>query len=196
VGASAIAPVEAAACAPATSGEGARGAEKPSGCEATTEVAILAGGCFWGTEEIFRKIPGVLETTAGYTGGSTTNPTYDDVHTGHTGHAEAVRIVFDPQKISFATLLDDWFFRLHDPTTPNRQGNDRGSQYRSAIFATSDAQLAEATAARTRAEKGGRWRDPIVTEVTRAGKFTPAEAYHQRYLERNPGGYTCHFLRD
>jgi peptide methionine sulfoxide reductase msrA/msrB len=167
-----------------------------SGCQATTEVAIFAGGCFWGMEDILRKVPGVLETAAGYTGGSTSHPSYDDVHTGRTGHAEAVRIVFDPQKVSFRTLLDDWFFRMHDPTTPNRQGNDRGSQYRSAIFATSDAQLAEAEAAKGRAGQSGRWKSPIVTEVVRAGEFTPAEPEHQRYLERNPGGYTCHFMRD
>ena len=167
-----------------------------SGCQATTEVALLAGGCFWGMEDILRKVPGVLETTAGYTGGTTSHPTYDDVHTGRTGHAEAVRIVFDPQKVSFRALLDDWFFRMHDPTTPNRQGNDRGSQYRSAIFATSDAQLAEAEAAKVRAAQAGRWKNPIVTEVVRASEFTPAEPEHQRYLERNPAGYTCHFMRE
>ena len=196
VGASAIAAREAAACAPAQAGEPSAGAAGPSGCEATTEVAILAGGCFWGMEDILRKVPGVLETTAGYTGGTTAKPTYDDVHTGYTGHAEAVRIVFDPKKVTFASLLDDWFFRMHDPTTPNRQGNDRGSQYRSAIFATSEGQLVEARAAKARAEKSGRWRDAIVTEISRAGAFTPAEGYHQRYLERNPSGYTCHYLRD
>jgi peptide methionine sulfoxide reductase msrA/msrB len=196
VGASAIAASEAAACAPARAGEPSAGTTGPSGCEATTEVAILAGGCFWGMEDILRKVPGVLETTAGYTGGTTAKPTYDDVHTGYTGHAEAVRIVFDPKKVTFASLLDDWFFRMHDPTTPNRQGNDRGSQYRSAIFATSEDQLAEARAAKARAEKSGRWRDAIVTEISRAGAFTPAEGYHQRYLERNPSGYTCHYLRD
>ena len=184
---------EAVACAPAV--ERAEGAARP-GCQATTEVAILAGGCFWGMEEILRHVPGVLETTAGYTGGATPNPTYDDVHTGTTGHAEAVRVVFDPKRITFRQLLDDWFFRMHDPTTPNRQGNDRGTQYRSAIFATSDAQAAEAEAAKGRAASSGRWKGPIVTEIARAGAFTAAEGYHQRYLERHPGGYTCHYLRD
>jgi peptide methionine sulfoxide reductase msrA/msrB len=184
------------ACATAPQAEGDLPPAKPAGCQATTEVVFLAGGCFWGMEEILRGVPGVLETTAGYTGGSTAHPTYEDVHTGTTGHAEAVRVVFDPQKLAFASLLDDWFFRMHDPTTPNRQGNDRGSQYRSAIFATNEAQLAEARAAIARAERSGRWHAPIVTEVARAGAFTPAEAYHQRYLERNPGGYTCHYLRE
>lgn len=196
VGVSPVPATTSATCAPGKAADPGSGAAKPPGCEATTEVAILAGGCFWGMEDILRKVPGVLETTAGYTGGTTANPTYDDVHTGYTGHAEAVRIVFDPSKVTFARLLDDWFFRMHDPTTMNRQGNDRGSQYRSAIFATSDAQLAEARAAKTRAEKSGRWRDPVVTEITRAGVFTPAEAFHQRYLERNPNGYTCHYLRE
>jgi peptide methionine sulfoxide reductase msrA/msrB len=147
-------------------------------------------------EEILHQVPGVLETTAGYAGGTTANPTYDDVHTGATGHAEAVRVVFDPQRLTFAQLLDDWFFRMHDPTTPNRQGNDRGTQYRSAIFVTSDAQRREADAAKERAAASGRWRGPIVTAIADAGPFTPAEEVHQRYLQKHPGGYTCHYLRD
>jgi len=187
---------QAAACAP-SQGHDAPGEGAPrAGCQATTEVAILAGGCFWGMEEILRHVPGVLETTAGYTGGATASPTYEDVHTGATGHAEAVRVVFDPKRITFRQLLDDWFFRMHDPTTPNRQGNDRGTQYRSAIFTTSEAQATEADAARARAAASGRWKAPVVTEIARAGAFTPAEAHHQRYLERHPGGYTCHYLRD
>jgi len=165
------------------------------GCEATLETAVLAGGCFWGMEDILRKIPGVVETEVGYTGGNTGHPTYEDVHTGQTGHAESVRIVFDPKKISYADLLEKWFFRMHDPTTRNQQGNDRGSQYRSAIFVTSAEQRKTAEAVKARAAKSGRWKNPIVTEIVEAGAFTPAEAYHQKYLEKNPGGYSCHYLR-
>jgi peptide methionine sulfoxide reductase msrA/msrB len=163
---------------------------------ATAETAILAGGCFWGMEEILRKIPGVLETEVGYTGGKTAHPTYEDVSTGGTGHAEAVRIVFDPQRLSYADLLEKWFFRMHDPTTRNRQGNDVGTQYRSAIFVTSPAQRKTAEAARAHAAQSGRWKKPITTEIVDASTFTPAEAYHQKFLERSPGGYSCHYLRD
>jgi peptide methionine sulfoxide reductase msrA/msrB len=166
------------------------------GCQATTEEAMLAGGCFWGMEEILRKVPGVLETEVGYTGGSTPHPTYDDVHTGRTGHAEAVRIVFDPGKLTYADLLEKWFFKMHDPTTPNRQGNDIGSQYRSAIFATSEAQKKTAAEVIARVSASGKSKRPVVTEVVTAGPFTPAEGEHQDYLQRNPGGYTCHWLRN
>jgi peptide methionine sulfoxide reductase msrA/msrB len=166
------------------------------GCEATLETAFLAGGCFWGMEDILRKIPGVVETEVGYTGGKTAHPSYQDVHTGETGHAESVRVVFDPKKLSYADLLEKWFFRMHDPTTPNRQGNDVGSQYRSAIFVTSAEQRKTAEAVKVRAAQSGRWKRPIVTEIVDAGPFTPAEAYHQKYLEKNPGGYTCHYLRE
>jgi peptide methionine sulfoxide reductase msrA/msrB len=167
-----------------------------SDVNATRETAILAGGCFWGMEEILRKIPGVLETQAGYSGGTTAWPTYADVHTGSTGHAEAVRIVFDPKKLSYEELLEKWFFRMHDPTTLNRQGNDVGTQYRSAIFVTSPAQRKIAEAVKMRVDRAGKWKRPVVTEITAASGFTPAEDYHQKYLERNPGGYTCHYLRD
>jgi peptide methionine sulfoxide reductase msrA/msrB len=160
------------------------------------ETAILAGGCFWGMEEILRKIPGVLETEVGYTGGTTSHPVYDDVHGGETGHAEAVRVVFDPRKLSYADLLEKWFFRMHDPTTRNRQGNDVGSEYRSAIFVTSPEQRKIAEAVKARAGRSGRWKNPIVTVIASAGPFTPAEDHHQKYLEKNPGGYTCHYLRD
>jgi peptide methionine sulfoxide reductase msrA/msrB len=160
------------------------------------ETAVLAGGCFWGMEEILRKVPGVLSTEAGYTGGNSFHPTYEDVHTGDTGHAESVRITFDPRKLSYADLLDKWFFRMHDPTTPNRQGNDIGSQYRSAIFVTSPQQRKIAEEAKARAARSGRWKRPIVTEIVDAGPWTRAEEYHQKYLEHNPGGYTCHYLRD
>ena len=162
---------------------------------AAAETAILAGGCFWGMEEIIRKIPGVLDTEVGYSGGRLPNATYEDVHTGKTGHAEAVRVVFDPSKLSYEKLLG-YFFRMHDPTTPNRQGNDVGTQYRSAVFYTSDAQKQVAEKVKARVAASGKWEKPIVTEITAAGPFWKAEEYHQDYLEKNPGGYTCHVLRD
>jgi peptide methionine sulfoxide reductase msrA/msrB len=166
------------------------------GCEATVEEAVLAGGCFWGMEEILRQVPGVIETTVGYTGGASERPSYEQVKTGHTGHAEAIRILFDPKRVSFKTLLDEWFFKMHDPTTQDRQGNDRGSQYRSAIFVTSEKQREAAQQAKEQAQQSGRWKKPIVTQIVDAGPFTPAEDYHQKYLEKHPGGYTCHFMRD
>ncbi|WP_437674409.1 bifunctional methionine sulfoxide reductase B/A protein [Sorangium sp. So ce131] len=177
------------ACAMPSAGE-------PAGCKATLETAILAGGCFWGMEEILRGIPGVLETEVGYTGGRTRAPTYEDVKTGSTGHAESVRIVFDPSKLSYAELLEKWFFRMHDPTTRDRQGNDVGTQYRSAIFVTTPDQRRVAEEVKARVDRSGKWRAPIVTEIVEAGQFTRAEEYHQKYLEKQPGGYTCHFLRD
>ena len=166
------------------------------GCEATLEVAIVAGGCFWGMEELIRKIPGVLETEVGYAGGTTKTPVYEDVKTGRTGHAESVKIVFDPKKISFAELLEKWFFKMHDPTTSNRQGNDIGSQYRSAIFYTSEEQKRVAEDVKAKVDKAGKWGKPIVTEIAPAGPFTQAEDYHQDYLQKHPGGYSCHFMRD
>ncbi len=160
------------------------------------EVALLAGGCFWGMEDLLRKIPGVLETEAGYTGGWLKNPKYDDTHDSKSGHAEAVRVVFDPRKLSYEVLLEQWFFKMHDPTTLNRQGNDTGTQYRSAIFFTTQAQRATAEAVKARIDKSGKWGRPIVTEITAASTWYPAEDYHQDYLVRNPGGYTCHFMRE
>jgi peptide methionine sulfoxide reductase msrA/msrB len=159
------------------------------------ETAILAGGCFWGMEEIIRKIPGVTKTTVGYSGGTTANPTYEDVCTGTTGHAESIQVEFDSTRLSYEKLLD-YFFRMHDPTTLNRQHNDIGTQYRSAIFYTSEAQKKTAEAVKTRWDKSGKFTRPITTEITAAGKFYPAEEYHQKYLVKNPGGYTCHVLRD
>jgi peptide methionine sulfoxide reductase msrA/msrB len=159
------------------------------------EVAYLAGGCFWGMEDLIRKIPGVVETEVGYTGGKTDSPTYHDVRGGDTGHAESIKIVFDPSKLSYADLLK-WFFRIHDPTTRNRQGNDVGSQYRSAIFYTTEEQKKVAEEIKAQVDKSGKWKKPIVTEIVPAGGFTPAEDYHQDYLEKNPGGYTCHYVRD
>ena len=159
------------------------------------ETAILAGGCFWGMEDIIRNIPGVLQTDVGYTGGSLDDPDYEHVKTGRTGHAEAVRVVFDPKVLSYESLLA-WFFRMHDPTTKNRQGNDVGTQYRSAIFFTSDEQRRVAERVKAETERAGKWKKPIVTEVVAAMPFYTAEDYHQNYLVKNPGGYTCHFLRD
>jgi peptide methionine sulfoxide reductase msrA/msrB len=146
-------------------------------------------------EEIIRKIPGVIKTTVGYSGGKTANPTYEDVCTGTTGHAEAIEVVFDPAKLSYETLLD-YFFRMHDPTTLNRQHNDVGTQYRSAIFYNGDAQKQTAERVAARWDKSGKFNRPITTEIAAATKFYSAEDYHQKYLVKHPGGYTCHVLRD
>jgi len=156
----------------------------------TTERAVLAGGCFWGMEDLMRKQPGVVSTRVGYTGGSVKNATYRN----HEGHAEAIEIIFDPAKTSFRTMLE-FLFQIHDPTTLNRQGNDRGTSYRSAIFYTTDEQkrIAEDTIADV--EASGLWPGKVVTEVTPAGEFREAEPEHQDYLERYPDGYTCHFIR-
>jgi peptide methionine sulfoxide reductase msrA/msrB len=159
------------------------------------EVAILAGGCFWGMEDIIRKIPGVLSTDVGFTGGKKRGVNYDMVKTGTTGHAEAVRVEFDPKILSYSTLLH-YFFRMHDPTTLNQQGNDRGTQYRSAIFYVSDAQKKAAQEVKAQVEKSGKWKKPIVTEITPASEFYQAGEDHQDYLVKNPKGYTCHFLRE
>lgn len=160
-----------------------------------TEIATLAGGCFWGMEDIIRDIPGVIDTEVGYTGGTLPDATYSDVKTGMSGHAESIRVTFDPAVLSYADLLG-YFFRMHDPTTKNRQGNDRGTQYRSAIFVHDDAQRETAERVKHEVDASGKWKSPIVTEIVEAGPFYGAEAYHQDYLEKNPGGYTCHFLRD
>lgn len=159
------------------------------------EIATLAGGCFWGVEEIIRNIPGVTQTTVGYTGGSVDNPTYNIVKLGTTNHAESIQVEFDPGKLKYADLLG-YFFRLHDPTTLNQQGNDKGTQYRSVIFYHSPEQkkIAEETIAKVNASH--KWPRPIVTQVVPASKFYPAEDYHQDYLQKNPNGYTCHWLRD
>jgi peptide-methionine (S)-S-oxide reductase len=158
------------------------------------ETATLAGGCFWGVEDLLRKLPGILETTVGYTGGRTPNPTYPEVKTGTTGHAEAIEIKFDPHVINYESILL-FFFQMHDPTTLDRQGNDIGSQYRSEIFFHSPQQESTAKQVIASVDKSGKWKRPIVTKVSPAVTFTPAETYHQDYLEKNPGGYTCHFIR-
>lgn len=161
----------------------------------TRETATLAGGCFWGMEEIIRSIPGVMDTTVGYTGGSTENPTYSIVKLGRTNHAESVQVVFDPKKLSYRDLLG-YFFRMHDPTTLNQQGNDKGTQYRSVIFYHSPEQNRIAQDVLKKVAASGKWSRPIVTELAPVGKFYPAEEFHQDYLRKNPGGYTCHWLRE
>ncbi|HUO09966.1 MAG TPA: peptide-methionine (S)-S-oxide reductase MsrA [Phycisphaerae bacterium] len=156
----------------------------------TTQRALLAGGCFWGMQELFRKQPGVLATRVGYSGGTIPNATYKN----HGSHAEAIEILFDPTQTSFRKLLE-FFFQIHDPTTPNRQGNDKGPSYRSAIFYTTDEQkrIAEQTIAEINATN--LWPAKVVTELTPASDFWQAEPAHQNYLQRNPTGYTCHFPR-
>ncbi|MHC4047162.1 peptide-methionine (S)-S-oxide reductase MsrA [Bradyrhizobium sp. 23AC] len=156
----------------------------------TTERAVLAGGCFWGMQDLIRKQPGVISTRVGYTGGKVKNATYRN----HEGHAEAIEIMFDPAKTSYRTMLE-FFFQIHDPTTLDRQGNDRGTSYRSAIFYASDEQkkIAEDTIADV--EASGLWPGKVVTELAPAGEFWEAEPEHQDYLERYPDGYTCHFIR-
>lgn len=153
-------------------------------------TAIFAAGCFWGAEAYFRQVRGVLSVSAGYTGGKTPNPQYEEVCTGQTGHAEAIRILFNPERIEYGDLLRH-FFRMHDPTTRDRQGNDRGTQYRSAIFWMSEKQRDEAQAMIDKLNRSGRLAGPIVTELSPASVFYPAEEYHQAYLDKNPGGY-CH----
>jgi methionine-S-sulfoxide reductase len=159
------------------------------------ETAYLAGGCFWGMQELLRQIPGVISTEVGYTGGWLDNPRYDDTHDSHSGHAEAVMIVFDPTQLTFSDLLINWFFRMHDPSTLNRQGNDRGTQYRSAIFYTNPSQLAVAEQAIAQVNASGKWVNPVATTVEKFEKWWTGESYHQDYLRKNPGGYTCHWMR-
>jgi len=152
------------------------------------QVASFAAGCFWGVESRFRKLDGVLDAEVGYMGGTSPNPSYQDVCTGGTGHAETVRLEFDPELISFGALLDS-FFDMHNPTTLNRQGPDRGTQYRSAVFYHDDAQRRAALKKIDELGQTGRWHDPIVTQVEPAGEFWRAEEYHQRYLEKNQGAH-------
>ena len=158
-------------------------------------LATLSGGCFWGVQELVRKLPGVLQTTVGYTGGSTESPGYEQVHTGTTGHAEAVQIAYDPKVVSYENILR-YFFRLHDPTKPNRQGNDIGTQYRSAIFYHSEEQRRTAERVKAEVDRSGKWPAKVVTQIVPASAFYPAEGYHQDYLQKHPGGYTCHYLRE
>jgi methionine-S-sulfoxide reductase len=154
------------------------------------QVATLAGGCFWGMQDLLRRLPGVIATEVGYTGGEMLNATYRN----HEGHAEAVRIEFDPAKTGYEALLR-FFFRMHDPTTLNRQGNDTGTSYRSAIFYHDDEQKRIAEKVKAEVDAGGKWHRPVVTEIVPAGPWWRAEEYHQDYLVKNPGGYTCHWVR-
>lgn len=155
-----------------------------------TERAVLAGGCFWGVQDLLRKYPGVVSTRVGYSGGDVKNATYRN----HGTHAEAIEIIFDPAKISYRQLLE-FFFQIHDPTTLNRQGNDRGTSYRSAIFYTTPEQESIARDTIADVEASGIWPGKVKTEVAPVGDFWEAEAEHQDYLERYPNGYTCHFIR-
>ena len=156
----------------------------------TTERAVLAGGCFWGMQDLIRRRPGVVSTRVGYTGGDVPNATYRD----HGTHAEGIEIIFDPEKTSYRELLE-FFFQIHDPTTINRQGNDRGMSYRSAIYYVDDEQKAVADNTIADVEASGLWPGKVVTEVEPVGDFWEAEPDHQDYLERMPNGYTCHFPR-
>jgi peptide-methionine (S)-S-oxide reductase len=156
----------------------------------TTERAILAGGCFWGMQDLIRKMRGVVSTRVGYTGGDVPNATYRN----HGTHAEAIEIIFDPEQTSYRKLLE-FFFQIHDPTTPNRQGNDHGTSYRSAIYFTSDEQKAVAENTIADVDASGLWPGKVVTEVEPAGPFWEAEPEHQDYLERVPNGYSCHIAR-
>ncbi len=155
-----------------------------------TERAVLAGGCFWGMQDLIRRIPGIVFTRVGYSGGDVPNATYRN----HGTHAEAIEIIFEPEKTSFRDLLE-FFFQIHDPTTRNRQGNDRGVSYRSAIFYTSDEQRQVAEDTIADVDASGLWPGKVVTELAPAGDFWEAEPEHQDYLERLPNGYTCHFVR-
>jgi len=155
-----------------------------------TERAVLAGGCFWGMQDLIRRQPGVVSTRVGYTGGDVPNATYRN----HGTHAEAIEIVYDPARTSFRRMLE-FFFQIHDPTTPNRQGNDRGLSYRSAIYFTDDGQRRVAEETIADVDASGLWPGKVVTELAPAGPFWEAEPEHQDYLERRPDGYTCHFVR-
>ena len=155
-----------------------------------SERAVLAGGCFWGMQDLIRKMPGVLSTRVGYTGGDVPNATYRH----HGTHAEGIEVIFDPNKISYRKLLE-FFFQIHDPSTLNRQGNDRGVSYRSAIYFENDAQKAEAERTIKDVDDSGLWPDKVVTEVEPLGDFWEAEPEHQDYLERIPNGYPCHYVR-
>ncbi len=170
---------------------GAAAADTP---HQVVETAVLAGGCFWGVEELIRDLDGVLATDVGYTGGSVENPDYKTVVSGASGHAESVRIEFDPRVISYKEILE-FFFSMHNPTTLNQQHNDVGSQYRSAIFVADDGQRAVAKEVIGEVDASGFWKDPVVTTIEPSGPFTLAEDYHQDYLVKNPAGYNCHFVR-
>ena len=183
----------AAPAAPAAKSDAAKSDAAARFEKAPGETAAFAAGCFWGTEEFFRKIPGVTATRVGYEGGAK-SASYQDVTTGQTGHAETLQIKFDPKKVSYESLLEQ-FFKMHDPTTLNRQGNDVGTQYRSAIFTSTPEQATKAAAFKAKVEQSGAWKEPITTQIEPAKTFYEAEDYHQQYLIKNPGGYDNHHLR-
>jgi len=155
---------------------------------------VVAGGCFWGMEELIRHFPGVVKTRVGYTGGHLIDPRYEDTHDSKSGHAEAVEITYDPLKTDLTKLLE-FFFQIHDPTTLNRQGNDKGTQYRSAIFYADEEEKHTAMAVIAAIKESGKWPGAITTTLEPLGIFYEAEPYHQNYLQKNPGGYTCHWVR-
>ncbi|HCM40195.1 MAG: hypothetical protein A2X97_03175 [Bdellovibrionales bacterium GWA1_52_35] len=157
-------------------------------------TAVFGAGCFWGVQDILQKVPGVISVESGYSGGETANPSYQQVSSGQTGHAEAVRVEYDPSKVSYEILLD-YFFRLHDPTTLNQQGPDRGTQYRSVVFYSNEREKEIAEKKLKEVAKSGKWKKPIVTELAPAKEFFPAESYHQDYLKKHPGAHSCHYLR-
>jgi methionine-S-sulfoxide reductase len=181
-----------AACTPPSEAQPPRRAATKDG---PREVAILAAGCFWGVEHWMLMADGVAEIDVGYAGGKSARATYEQVSAGNTGHAEAIRIVFDPSVISYEDLLLR-FYKIHDPTTKDRQGNDRGTQYRSAIFPTTAAQRKTAELVTARVQKSGAWKAPITTTIETPTHWIKAEEYHQDYLVKHPGGYDNHYLRD
>jgi methionine-S-sulfoxide reductase len=168
--------------------------KKPAKADGPREVAVLAAGCFWGVEHWMMKADGVVSAEVGYVGGRQSSVSYEQVSDGDTGHAEAVRIVFDPSVTSYDNLVA-FFFKIHDPTTKNKQGNDVGSQYRSAIFPMTDAQKKSAMTVMARIEKSGAWRKPLTTTIETPSNWVTAEDYHQDYLVKHPGGYDNHYLR-
>lgn len=159
-----------------------------------TDFVVLAGGCFWGMQDLLRKQPGIIKTTVGYSGDEQKKASYLWVKTGTTGHAESIKIEFDTRETSIERILD-FFFRIHDPTTKNRQGNDIGNQYRSAIFFNSEEQKKVAELMINKVDSSGVWKSPVVTELIKFTEFFNAEVEHQDYLEKHPGGYTCHYVR-
>jgi methionine-S-sulfoxide reductase len=161
----------------------------------TIETVYLAGGCYWGLEDLLRKIPGVVETSVGFSGGHVKNVCYREVTTGTTGHAETVKVMFDTEVLSFTDLLR-FFFKIHNPTTLNQQGNDIGTQYRSAIFSTTSEQVFLAEDLIKKIDASGVLRHKITTEINTFNAFFPAEENHQKYIEKYPDGYSCHFIRD
>ncbi len=181
-----------AACATGVEADSPKSSPQPAGKQ---EVAILAGGCFWGMENVMRKAPGIVSIEVGYAGGQKTNVGYEDVSKGSTGHAESVRIIYDPTKISYADLLTHWYFRGHDPTQLDHQNNDVGTQYRSEIFVTSPEQARVAWEVKAKVDASHKWNNPVVTRIEPATTFVRAEDYHQDYLLKHPDGYNDHYMR-